>query len=146
MSDMITMEITRSGLDLSRLPTNIREGLQDIVERTADFAYKEMQRRVPIRTGRLRRSIVKQVNTSSLLAFVGPTEPYWIYVEFGTMPHLILPINAQALRFETPGRGIVFSKIVHHPGTRAQPFMQDTAEATRRKISELWKKVWDQSV
>lgn len=41
-------------------------------------------------------------------------------IEYGTRPHLIEPVNAQALHF-TKGGEDVFAKYVFHPGTVAQP-------------------------
>lgn len=49
--------------------------------------------------------------------------PATLYVLQGTRPHVIKPRRAQALRFEVDGR-IVYAKIVRHPGTRANPFLQ----------------------
>lgn len=43
------------------------------------------------------------------------------YVLRGTRPHIIRPRRARALRFEVGGR-VVFSKLVHHPGTDANDF------------------------
>lgn len=40
----------------------------------------------------------------------------------GTRPHIIRPKNKQVLRFRVGGQ-VVFAKVVHHPGTRAQPFL-----------------------
>lgn len=63
-----------------------------------------------------------------------------IFIERGTRPHDIRPRHAKALRFATgsgvrlSGRppkgatGIVFTKHVRHPGTRADPFLQPTAK------------------
>lgn len=45
------------------------------------------------------------------------------YVLNGTRPHLIRPRRARALRFEVGG-DIVYTKLVRHPGTRANPFLQ----------------------
>lgn len=53
--------------------------------------------------------------------------PATIYVLNGTRPHIIRPRRKKALRFEVDGR-VVYAKIVHHPGTRANNFM---AEALR---------------
>lgn len=44
------------------------------------------------------------------------------FVNDGTRPHVIRPRNAQALRFRVGGR-VVFARVVHHPGTRARPFL-----------------------
>lgn len=44
------------------------------------------------------------------------------YVLNGTRPHLIRPRRAKALRFEVGGR-VVYTKLVRHPGTKADDFM-----------------------
>lgn len=49
---------------------------------------------------------------------------YAPYVNDGTRPHIIRPRTKQALRFRVGGR-TVFAKVVHHPGTRARPFLDD---------------------
>lgn len=51
-------------------------------------------------------------------ARVGTNLFYAEWLEDGTKPHVIRPRNAKTLRFK--GRsGIVFAKVVHHPGTPA---------------------------
>lgn len=47
---------------------------------------------------------------------------YAEYVNDGTRPHIIRPRRAQALRFVVGGQ-IVFARVVRHPGTRANPFL-----------------------
>ncbi|MCF3960609.1 hypothetical protein [Streptomyces fuscigenes] len=44
------------------------------------------------------------------------------FVLDGTRPHIIRPRRASALRFEVGGE-VVFSRLVRHPGTRANNFM-----------------------
>lgn len=53
---------------------------------------------------------------------VSVTHPAVIYVLYGTRPHLIRPVRAQALRFTVGGR-VVYAKLVRHPGTRANNFL-----------------------
>lgn len=79
----------------------------------------------PVDTGRLRASI--RVERRSFLGFrarwtIGSDVEYAPYVNDGTAPHIIRPKNAQALRFRVGGR-IVYAKVVNHPGTRANPFL-----------------------
>jgi hypothetical protein len=42
----------------------------------------------------------------------------------GTRPHIIVPRRAQTLRFYSRGR-IVYSKLVHHPGTKPNRYLTD---------------------
>jgi hypothetical protein len=44
------------------------------------------------------------------------------YVLNDTRPHLIRPRRRQYLRFEVGGR-VVYTKLVRHPGTKANDFM-----------------------
>lgn len=79
----------------------------------------------PVDTGRLRASI--RVESRSILGLrsrytIGSDVEYAAYVNDGTRPHIIRPRHAQALRFVIGGR-VVFAKVVHHPGTRARPFL-----------------------
>ncbi|WP_295440961.1 hypothetical protein [uncultured Thiodictyon sp.] len=51
--------------------------------------------------------------------------PHGVYVEFDTRPHLIAPRpGRKALRWfgGGPGGGMLIRRVVHHPGTKAQPF------------------------
>lgn len=48
--------------------------------------------------------------------------PAALYVLYGTRPHLIRPVRAQALRFTVGGR-VVFAKVVHHPGYQGRNFL-----------------------
>ncbi len=66
------------------------------------------------------------------------------FVESGTRPHVIRPRNGQALRFlggggrvsqagpnqriATRAGGVVFAKVVHHPGTPARPWFRPVVE------------------
>jgi hypothetical protein len=52
------------------------------------------------------------------------------FVLDGTRPHIIRPRRAKALRFEAGGR-VVFTKLVRHPGTRANNFLRRALEQGR---------------
>lgn len=140
----ITVEVQQRGLDIRILGNKISsEILPVLVRKAGDYAYAVMSSKVPIRTGRLLRSIQKRIR--GLEATIGPTVPYAVYVEYGTRPHEIRPVFASVLRFEIGGR-IVFTPIVHHPGTRPQPFIRETAEVTRDRIPALWKEVAEEEI
>jgi len=136
---MISVVIEQTGTHVSLWPDKVNRKLMELVNLTGDFAHRTMVKKAPKRTGRMARSILKLVTGFHCL--IGPTVDYAIFVEEGTMPHLIEPVAAQALRFEIGGR-VVFAKYVHHPGTKPQPFVRQTAEATRREIPRFWRMVW----
>ena len=68
-------------------------------------------------------------------------------LETGTSPHLIVPVDASVLHFKIDGKD-VFTKMVYHPGTVAQPhfskglqmnklvYKQKINEAIRRSFNE----------
>lgn len=86
------------------------------------------------KTGNLGRSIHTENLTATSVDVVASAK-YAAYVEHGTRPHEITPKARKALRFApsaggrrlsgTPrvGADVVFAKRVHHPGTRAQPYL-----------------------
>ena len=78
-------------------------------------------------------SIVKEVSEGK--AVIKPTASYTIFVVKGTRPHLIRPVNASCLAFEVGMLGgMVFTMLVHHPGTKPNPFIQTTATEARDEI------------
>jgi hypothetical protein len=117
------------------------ELLPAVVERLADICFESMYRGAPWRSGRLAMSIVKQVD--GLSARVGPTVSYAKFVSEGTVPHQILPRTARALAF--PGGdlgGVVFAKRVMHPGTRANPYVENAVAETRGQVFSVFQDVW----
>ena len=140
----IRIEVSQRGLDLSGFAGKIADQvLPGLVKAAVEYGYAVMSAKAPVRSGRLLGSIKKHVY--GLEGSVGPTVPYAVYVEYGTAPHEIRPVYASVLRFNIEGK-VVFTPIVHHPGTRAQPFVRETAEATRLKIPELWKEVAEEEI
>jgi len=100
----------------------------------------ELVQVAPVDTGRLKTSIkvVPQGNNVIMISMVD----YALYVEFGTAPHIIKPKNAKALHWKQNAVGPrggkikedVFAKIVHHPGTKPQPFIRNTL---RHKLGSI---------
>lgn len=80
----------------------------------------------PVDTGRLRASIGPAVYSRTWTlrpqATIEAGVDYAKFVHDGTRPHVIRPVRAQALRFQV-GNRTVYAKVVHHPGTRARPFL-----------------------
>lgn len=111
-------------------------GLQRRLKAISDFsddmrelgliAVGEEKRLAAVKTGNMRRQIhIGKITAKSVETVAGAN--YSGAVEFGTRPHEIRPRNKKALRFKGRG-GITFAKRIHHPGTRAQPFMVPGAE------------------
>ena len=137
---MFEIEVSRRGLDLYVVADTFSvEVAQKAIERLAAEAEAEMFFEAPWRSGKLAQSIVKQVD--GLEASIGPLASYAYFVEKGTATHEIRPIRARVLRFQN-GRQIVFSALVRHPGTKANPFIQRTAEQLKVKANAVLDEVW----
>jgi hypothetical protein len=50
------------------------------------------------------------------------------YIINGTRPHQIRPVRAKALRFTVGGR-VVFARLVNHPGTKPDDFLNKSLPA-----------------
>ncbi len=121
---------------LDRLSKELR---QKLIERLAEVAWASAFYSAPWKTGRLAGSIVKEVSDGE--AEVQALAPYAAFVEFGTAPHEIRPVNASVLAFEAGGK-MVFTPLVRHPGTRANPFMERAAEDARSKAEMVFAELW----
>ncbi len=137
----IEVQIIRSGLELEVVSSEFEpEIAQKLVDRLADLAWSNAFYEAPWRTGYLAQSIVKDVGV--LEASIKPLSSYAIFVEKGTLPHLIRPVNASVLAFEAAGVGMVFTRLVRHPGTKPNPFMQRAADATEGEIKSVFEELW----
>lgn len=108
-------ELNRTITNATR--TELREAGRQVVNRAKVLA--------PVRTGRLRSSI--RAEPPRILSLrgsltVGSDLEYAAFVNDGTRPHEIRPRTKQVLKFTVGGR-TVYAKVVHHPGTRARPFL-----------------------
>jgi len=101
---------------------------QQVLIQASNQILAEMEALVPVKTGKLRRSLSIKVESSKVI--IGPNEtqaPYAGYVEFGTRPHEILPKKGKYLVFTVGGKK-VFATKVNHPGTQPQPYVKPAFE------------------
>lgn len=117
--------MARVRLDRAALNRTMRGASRRELEIAARQVMNRAKVLAPVDTGRLRASIrIESRRTFTLRSVftVGSDVSYAPMVHDGTRPHIIRPKRAQALRFRVGGR-IVYAKVVHHPGTRARPFL-----------------------
>jgi hypothetical protein len=89
---------------------------------------------VPIKTGYLVQNWAFEVG--NLIARWYPRASYAPFVEFGTGPHEIKAVNKKVLANVATGQ--VFGPVVHHPGTKANPFMERIVAAAQPDIETLF--------
>lgn len=123
-------DITRLAEALRRTAEQSGVTTQQVLMEASNHILAEMEARVPVDTGNLRNSLGIRVESNRVI--IGPdpvVAPYAGYVEFGTGPHEIRPKKpGGVLVFQINGT-TVFARVVHHPGTRAQPFVEEAFEA-----------------
>jgi hypothetical protein len=89
---------------------------------------------VPISTGYLVQNWGFDIG--DLQARWYPKASYAPYVEFGTGPHIITAINARVLANTKTGQ--IFGSVVHHPGTKPNPFMERIISVAQPDITDLF--------
>lgn len=96
-----------------------------------------MQSVAPVKTARFQRTIffrrASRVGAVQM-RFLSP-EPYAPFIIHGTRPHDIFPRNASVLHFTTKDGSEVFTRQVHHPGTKPNDF---AIRAWRLALPVVW--------
>jgi hypothetical protein len=103
------------------------------LERRAGRVRDAAKRQVGVKTGRLKRSIRVYRHTRNSFGQslrIGTAVPYARYHHDGSKPHMIYPNKKQVLKFRS-GSVVVFSRKVHHPGTKPNRFLKDNINYIR---------------
>ena len=141
MSITLTIEgLDQFKADVQKGADNIQPEIQTAMVNSVNQVKNEAQNIAPYQTGTLRRSIYTDIQDNGFTGIVGQDSniaPYGIDVEYGTAPHEIYPVNKKALFWKgalNPYRH------VHHPGTRANPFMSDAINNSLDAIQGFFEK------
>jgi HK97 gp10 family phage protein len=125
ISGSFSMDAREFERGLRRWAGRLSRESKEATRRTGIRVQNEARRLAPVDTGRLRSSIVHRVEERGARFYdvsVGTNVNYAEFVEKGTRRHFIRPKNGQYLKFQYMGR-TVYTKLVDHPGTKAQPFL-----------------------
>lgn len=117
--------MARIRLDRAELNRTIRGASRSELETAARQVMNRAKVLAPVDTGRLRASIrieARRTFTLRSVYTIGSDVEYADMVHGGTRPHIIRPKTKQVLRFKVGGK-TVFARVVHHPGTKARPFL-----------------------
>jgi HK97 gp10 family phage protein len=137
---MIEFSVTSSGLELNELAQKLSGPLkQKLIERLTDIAFAAAFWGAPVRTGYLASTIYKQISDSE--GVVGVAASYAKAVVEGTAPHEIRSANGGVLAFMIAGK-MIFTPIVHHPGTKPNAFMQNAFEQAQSKVDSTFAELW----
>jgi HK97 gp10 family phage protein len=99
------------------------------LERSARKIEADAKHNAPVNKqsggGTLRQSISSRME-GRIRAVVESRAKYSSYVDQGTRPHTITVSNRKVLANRRTGQ--IFGRVVHHPGTRAQPFFTNAVK------------------
>lgn len=131
---MIKITITDKSMsnffrDMSKYSETVQAKVQHEVTRATYAIEGGAKQNSPVKKSFLRNSIRATIK-GRLSGQVAVSAKYAGYVHEGTRPHVILPRNKKMLAWKV-GKGYRFAKIVHHPGTKANPFLQKAVDKER---------------
>lgn len=139
---MITVEVTETGLSLSKVASDMPKLAKSMLKKSVDFAKERAEQLTPVRTGLMRQSwyVTEQSNLNSVLS---NRAPYFLYFIEGTSPHEIRPRFASVLRFQI-GTDLVFTKLVNHPGTKPSDLLEQVEKNTEQEIPRFFAEAWNE--
>ena len=115
-----TSQVERGAVGLRGVAGMLAGGVfaRAVGQPAATLLAERIKAEAPARSGKLRDSIhVEGAGATLRIMAIG----YAGFVTAGTRPHLIRPRNGRVLRF-TAGGAIVYTSLVHHPGTKPNDF------------------------
>lgn len=137
---MIEFHVSTSGLEFDEVAQKLSGTLrQKLIERLTDIAFAKAFWGAPVLTGYLASTVYKQVSDGE--GVVGVAASYARVVVEGSAPHEIRAANGGVLAFMIAGK-MIFTPIVHHPGTKPNPFMQNALEEVRGKVDSVFADLW----
>ncbi|WNZ30041.1 MAG: hypothetical protein IAX21_04095 [Candidatus Bathyarchaeota archaeon] len=138
----VKVEVSTRGLDFEEVAKILdQETKQLLIKRLAEIAYYEAFYNAPWKTGKLARSIVTKIEEGE--AKLQALAPYAKFVIEGTRPHEIHPAGANVLIFKAKSGDLVFTKLVQHPGTKPNPFLQRAVDKAREQIDDIWAELFE---
>jgi len=146
---MPAFSIKINGLDrltkaVKSSPKTVYQALSGAIRNSVNIIRPIMVREAPFATGKLRGNIYARA--TGLTGMVGPNlsiTPYAFIVHEGSRPHDIRPRFKKALYWKGALHPV---KVVHHPGTKANPFIERTVDIVRNPVDKIFKLAIDQVV
>lgn len=123
---------------IKRNPKMSYKELNNAIKQSVHIIRPLMVKNSPYKSGKLRKNIFARA--SKLQGSVGPdlnVTPYARYVHDGTSAHIIRPKNGKALYWPGARHPV---RMVRHPGTKANPFVQKTYEEVKPYVDTIFTK------
>jgi HK97 gp10 family phage protein len=142
---MVSIVVKIEGLDafrsaVNRAPQKTADELSKAVYKSIETIKTQAVREAPankgISTGNTLKQNIRARLISKLKGEIVADRPYALYVHQGTRPHIIVPVNKRVLANKRTGE--FFGTLVHHPGTRANPFFERAIRNSTRQIESFF--------
>jgi HK97 gp10 family phage protein len=118
-----------------QMPLKMTRELGKAVERVIFKIEGDTKKLAPVNKqsggGNLRQSI-KAYMRGAASGVVDVGADYGIFVHEGTKPHIIRVVNKRVLANKRTGQ--IFGRVVRHPGTKANPFLQNAVDQNKSFI------------
>lgn len=134
-------------IDMSKFETFIRRApaltvseISKAIQKSLITVHNQALKEAPVGKmggGNLRQKIQPPKMTSRLRGEIVSKAPYTIFVTEKTNPHIIRIKNKKVLANKRTGQ--FFGKEVHHPGTRANPFLMRAVKNSEAKTKQYFK-------
>lgn len=121
--------------ELDSLGNRLLRAIETVFRLTGLQLWGDIREEAPVATGHLAGSW-ELAQLSTLTWRIHTSVDYALAVLEGTDPHEIRPSKAKALRFSYDG-AMVFARVVHHPGTEANPFVDRAISRTETRIDDF---------
>jgi hypothetical protein len=106
----------------------------------ADDWERELRDTSPVDSGTMRDQTSTKVSGSRgrITVEAKVDTDYAEMVSTGTRPHVIVPVRAQALRFQARSGDIVYAAKVNHPGAQPDTWWDDSL----RRLPDMTQRAW----
>ena len=146
---MAQFDIKIEGLDklekaFARSPRETATEIAKGIKTSINIIRPMMKRNAPFASGKLRQNIYARYTQGE--GVVGPdlnVTPYAIFVHEGTRAHIIRPKTKKALYWKGAKHPV---KMVRHPGTKANPFVDKTYDESGPIVVKIFKNTIDNIV
>lgn len=130
------------------LVAHTKAGIPNISPKTVNdvtqIINRTMQNVIPVKTGKLKRSIRSDVIGDT--GIVSTNSGYGLFVDEPTKPHIIRAKNTPYLRIPLPDGTIIFRKQVFHTGTKGAFFRRNTLIRSRDRIVERLEQITKEAI
>ena len=131
----VTVDIDMNGLTGKLTSDNVAEVKRRGLEYSSQAMIRELMINSPVDHGLLKSWFLESIDDEE--AHIKTPAEYAIFVNDGTGPYVIEPVNAQALYWGGAEHPV---KRVHHPGIQGRHFVEDSMGAVEGQLDGFFLK------